>query len=173
MKGNGVMINATEMAKPFGKRPAKWLELPSTKEFLSVLQTVRFSDSLIQTIEGKNGGTWMHEDVALEFARWLSPKIAIWCNERIKELLRHGFTATDIKLEEMINNPDLVIGLASKLKEERARSAMLERKVETVVKENNRLRPKAELMEKVLDADERIDIGQSAKILNLPFHLSV
>lgn len=31
------------------------------------------------------------------------------------------------------------------------------------------LKPKAELMEKVLDADERIDIGQSAKILNLPF----
>lgn len=29
----------------------------------------------------------MHEDVALEFARWLSPKFAIWCNRRIKELL--------------------------------------------------------------------------------------
>lgn len=31
------------------------------------------------------------------------------------------------------------------------------------------LAPKAELMEKVLDSDERIDIGQSAKILELPF----
>lgn len=31
------------------------------------------------------------------------------------------------------------------------------------------LRPKAELMERVLDSDERIDIGQSAKILELPF----
>lgn len=31
------------------------------------------------------------------------------------------------------------------------------------------LKPKAELMEKVLDSDERIDIGQSAKILELPF----
>ena len=41
--------------------------------------------------------------------------------------------------------------------------------MESTVRENNRLRPKAELMEKVLDADERIDIGQSAKILNLPF----
>lgn len=29
----------------------------------------------------------MHEDVALEFARWLSPKFAIWCSDRIKELL--------------------------------------------------------------------------------------
>ena len=52
-------------------------------------------------------------------------------------------------------------------KEERIRQ--LEKKVETVVKENNKLRPKADLMDKIMDADERIDIGQSAKILNLPF----
>ncbi|OZI09323.1 DNA-binding protein [Siphonobacter sp. BAB-5385] len=74
------MVNATEMAKPFGKRPAKWLELPSTQLFLNELETVRKSDSLILTEEGRNGGTWMHEDVALEFARWLSPAFAIWCN---------------------------------------------------------------------------------------------
>ena len=34
----------------------------------------------------------MHEDVAMEFARWLSPKFAIWCNDRIKELARTGVT---------------------------------------------------------------------------------
>ena len=91
------MVNATQMAKPFGKRPAKWLELPSTKEYVRVLmtmtQTIRKSDSLIKTIEGKGGGTWMHEDVALEFARWLSPEFAIWCNDRIKELLLNGYSA--------------------------------------------------------------------------------
>lgn len=90
------MVNATEMAKPFGKRPVKWLELPSTKEFLFALTEVRKSDSgLVQTDKGGvNGGcTWMHEDVALEFARWLSPAFAIWCNDRIKELLKNGTTA--------------------------------------------------------------------------------
>jgi hypothetical protein len=76
-ESENVMINATEMAKPFGKRPAKWLELPSTISFLNNLETVRKSDSLIKTIEGRNGGTWMHEDVALEFARWLSPMFVI------------------------------------------------------------------------------------------------
>lgn len=29
----------------------------------------------------------MHEDVAIEFARWLSPLFSIWCNDRIKELI--------------------------------------------------------------------------------------
>ena len=85
--GENTMINATQMAKPFGKKPNKWLELPSTDEFLKTLQAIRKSDrsELIQTINGV--GTWMHEDVALEFARWLSPMFAIWCNDRIKEIL--------------------------------------------------------------------------------------
>lgn len=62
---NGLMVNATEMAKPFGKRPAKWLELPSTKEFISTLTAIRKSDTaLIQsqsggtTGENNSGGTW-------------------------------------------------------------------------------------------------------------------
>jgi hypothetical protein len=94
--GKSTMINATEMAKPFGKRPAKWLELPSTKTFLSSLCEVRKSDiiNLVVTAKGNSGsfqqGTWMHEDVAMEFARWLSPEFAIWCNDRIKELLLNG-----------------------------------------------------------------------------------
>lgn len=85
-----VMVNATEMARSFGKKPGKWLELSSTKSFISVLSNVRNSDNWVMTGRGNNGGTWMHEDVALEFARWLSPKFAIWCNDRIKELLVSG-----------------------------------------------------------------------------------
>jgi hypothetical protein len=33
--GFDTMINATEMGKLFGKRPSKWLELPSTKAFIN------------------------------------------------------------------------------------------------------------------------------------------
>ena len=128
-KENVVMVNATQMAKPFGKRPAKWLELPSTKEFLAKLTEVRKSDiGFVKTEKGGNlgGGTWMHEDVAIEFARWLSPAFAIWCNDRIKELLTIGMTATVPTLEAMLDNPELVIGLATKLKEQRERNAQLE-----------------------------------------------
>lgn len=31
-----------------------------------------------------------YESTAIEFARWLSPKFAIWCNDRIKELMTKG-----------------------------------------------------------------------------------
>lgn len=72
----------------------------------------------------------MHEDVALEFARWLSPAFTIWCNDRIKELLQYGMTATQPTLEQMINNPDLVISLATQLKSEREEKQRLELEVQ-------------------------------------------
>jgi phage antirepressor YoqD-like protein len=129
-KGDSVMINATEMAKPFGKLAKDWLSNKSTKEFLSTLSAVRTIPltDLVEIKQGGNGeqGTWMHEDVAMEFARWLSPAFAIWCNDRIKELLQYGMTATQPTLEQMINNPDLVISLATQLKNEREEKQRIE-----------------------------------------------
>lgn len=94
-KGDNVMVNATQMAKPFGKQPKHWLLNQSTKDFIKALSEVRnlTSADLVQVTYGNDGGTWMHEDVALEFARWLSPMFAIWCNDRIKELLTTGATS--------------------------------------------------------------------------------
>lgn len=166
LSGNGdVMVNATEMAKPFGKQPSDWTKTKSSQEFIDSLSAVRniLRTDLMRVIQGGSmQGTWMHEDVAMEFARWLSPTFAIWCNDRIKELLKYGMTATQPTLEAMVNNPDLVIGLAQKLKEEREHKAKLQA-------ENDKLRPKAELMDKVMDTDQKIDVGQAAKILQLPF----
>lgn len=99
-KGENVMVNATEMAKPFGKRVSDWLSNQNTKEFIGALTETRKSVSAdfqaVKVVRGGNPdaqGTWLHEDAALEFARWLSPKFAIWCNDRIKELLTTGTTS--------------------------------------------------------------------------------
>jgi len=128
-EAGSVMVNATEMAKAFGKVPYEWLRLPETKRFLEALFNSGkslFEDDAIKTVRGgTNAGTWLHEDVALEFARWLSPAFAIWCNDRIKELLKYGMTATPEALERMITSPELVIGLATALKEERERVKIL------------------------------------------------
>lgn len=80
------------MAKPFEKSATHWLRNQSTQEFITTYAELRNCNSsdLVQVTYGDNGGTWMHEDVALEFARWLSPAFAIWCNDRIKELLTTG-----------------------------------------------------------------------------------
>jgi hypothetical protein len=98
-----VMMNATQMGKLFGKTPKDWLRLQSTKEYLNELKNIQKADMpselfenlhcLVQVFNGgANRGTWMQEDVALEFARWLNPRFAIWTNKHIKELLLKGST---------------------------------------------------------------------------------
>lgn len=99
-----VMVNATQMGKLFRKTPKDWLRLKTTEEFINALKNSREADMpnglfqiekpIIQVIRGGiNQGTWMHEDVALEFSRWLHPKFAIWTNKHIKELLLKGSTS--------------------------------------------------------------------------------
>lgn len=96
-KGENIMINATEMAKPFGKTTKDWLRTLASKNFINTLSDVRqiCLTELVTIKQGGNGeqGTWMHEDVALEFARWLSPQFAIWCNDHIRTLLTKGTTS--------------------------------------------------------------------------------
>lgn len=103
-KKGSVMVNATQMGKLFGKKPDNWLRLQSTDEFLNALKDSQVADvrnelfqdekPLVQVVRGgANQGTWMHEDVALEFSRWLHPKFAIWTNKHIKELLLKGSTS--------------------------------------------------------------------------------
>lgn len=74
-KGDSVMVNATEMAKPFGKRCNDFLSTKQTKELISSLSAkTGISATGLVTVNqgGNNQGTWMHEDVALEFLSTLS-----------------------------------------------------------------------------------------------------
>jgi phage antirepressor YoqD-like protein len=160
-----LMVNATEMARPFGKQPIEWLRYKQCEEYLDALSKLRNHslDNLVKiTKGGNNPGTWMHEDVALEFARWLSPKFAIWCNDKVKELLQHGFTASEQTIEHMLENPDVIIQMATKLKEEREARLQAE-------KERDLNNKKAAFTDRIIASEDKVDIGQAAKILELPY----
>jgi len=49
-----VMVNATEMAKPFGKQVSDWLRLPSFVQFIDNLEAVRKShrSELVNQVNG-------------------------------------------------------------------------------------------------------------------------
>lgn len=148
------MVNATEMAKPFGKRCNDFLSSKSTKELIVSLsaKTGISATGLVSVNQGGNNqGTWLHEDLALIFAQWLSPDFYLWCNDRIKELLQYGMTATQPTLEQMINNPDLVISLATQLKNER--------------EEKQRLQAQAEQQQTIIELQEK-EIKQAAPKVN-------
>lgn len=171
-KGDSVMVNATEMAKPFGKRCNDFLSTKQTKELISSLsaKTGIPATGLVTVNQGGNNqGTWMHEDLALVFAQWLSPDFYLWCNDRIKELLQYGMTATQPTLEQMINNPDLVISLATQLKSEREEKQRLalevqkkEQEKQTIIEE---AKPAVVFTECVTSSSTNILIGDLAKLI--------
>lgn len=185
--GKATMVNATQMAKPFGKRPAKWLELPSTKDFLSSLCEVRKSDitHLVTTAKGNSSsfqqGTWFHEDVALEFARWLSPQFAIWCNDRIKELMRYGMTATTQTIDSILADPENAIKLLTALKDERKKVSDLEKRNKAYEVQHRKLlkenfkhmeqleaqAPKVEYADNILLSERTYTTTEIAKLLNM------
>lgn len=156
--GNSVMVSATEMAKPFNKQAKDWLKTQSTKEFILTLSEVKkiLPSDLVQVINGDNGGTWMHEDVALEFARWLSPAFAIWCNDRIKELLTKGTTSIN-----QLSRKQLAL-MVIQAEEENER-LLLENKAQAEKIEADA--PRVLFAEAVETSDSVCLVGELAKIL--------
>ena len=160
--GEVVMVNATEMAKPFAKRATHWLNNQQTKDFVSALSGVRnlTPSDLVKVTNGDNGGTWMHEDVAIEFARWLSPSFAIWCNDRIKELLTVGVTT--------VSNDDEVILNAMRILQKRLEENNKQLKIAqtTIVEKEEQieeLTPKAKYTDEVLMSETTYTMTQVAK----------
>lgn len=96
-KNSEIYFNATQIAKPFGKQPAHFLSLESTKEYVQVIEDERQSNykesynknlpDLVTVRRGKYGGTWLHNELAFEFAGWCSPlfrrKLHKWAESRL------------------------------------------------------------------------------------------
>lgn len=92
-KDNGMMINATEMAKPFGKYPKDFMILDSTKSFIEEALKkenspfIYFEKEEDLYISSQKSGTFMHRILALKFAAWLNPKFELWVYSTIEKLL--------------------------------------------------------------------------------------
>ena len=77
-------FNATFMCQAGGKRWAKFMENAGTAELLEALEAstqIRTSE-LVQSIRGgtpHQQGTWIHPQVAIALAMWISPAFAAWC----------------------------------------------------------------------------------------------
>ena len=93
-----VMVNATEMAKVFGKEVDNFLRLESTKNYISRLLERENSKNIPSDVRGyfqesdiifgrKRGGTYMHRKLALKFAAWLDVYFELWIIDTIDDLL--------------------------------------------------------------------------------------
>lgn len=184
--GENIMVNATEMAKPFGKTPKDWLRTEASKSFIEALSAVRqiCPSALVHIAKGGNQrtegvttpqGTWFHQDVAIEFARWLNPKFAIWCNDRIKELMQNG--TTSLPQFDIPKTYSAALRLAADQQETiEEQGRLLTAQSETIADMNGEiiaLKEKTSYLDKILNSTETVcttqiaqDYAMSAKAFN-------
>lgn len=156
-EGN-VMVNATQMAKAFGKTPKDWIRTEQAGRMMAAVsnrQKCTFADLQVvkQGAPENGGGTWFHEDVALAFAQWLSPEFYLWCNDRIKELIKNG--VSDIRETPQ----DYLSALKALVAKEEERL-----KLEA---DNKILKPKADYFDDLVDRNLLTNFRDFAKELNV------
>lgn len=188
-----VYANATSMCKAFGKEVKHWLANESTKELINeVSSEVGIPTSQLILIKKGNSsqfeqGTWIHEELILELASWLSIKFRRWCQKQIATLLREGNVSikkvTDIqnkRLEIMEMNAKTraakqLTKLAEMAKTEKMKEIAISLGVNLIVGKNAIPLPVAEIQEKTYTAGEIGDklgvsgnrIGKIANMNNL------
>ncbi|MCP9905021.1 KilA-N domain-containing protein [Cyanobium sp. BA5m-10] len=73
-------VNATAMCKANNKQWSKYRESDRCQTYLDALaetSVIRMFD-LIESRQGQGGGTWVHPQVAVDLARWISAPFAVW-----------------------------------------------------------------------------------------------
>lgn len=106
LRDKNVMVNATEMAKAFGKDLFQFTKSDSTKSFISSclkpanagLLNIKNEEDLI--ISKQKSGTFMHRILALKFAAWLDPDFELWIYHTIDELLFGSLRQRDLILRD-------------------------------------------------------------------------
>lgn len=92
-KDNKMMINATEMAKIFGRKVEAFMRNETTIQFVNEAlksENSRFLNVFSQSdlyYSVPKAGTWMHKILALKFAAWLSPSFELWVYSTIDKIL--------------------------------------------------------------------------------------
>lgn len=61
-------------------------------EIVAAENSVEFTE-LKRTKEGQKGGTFLHPDMAVVFARWISPAFAYWCDKQVAQLIQKAQAA--------------------------------------------------------------------------------
>jgi len=117
-------INVTNLCKAGGKQFKSWNRLDKTRAFLQVLSTsVKIHTDLL--IKMNTGGlnedrkTWVHPQVAINIAQWISPSFDVKVSAWIYEVMMTGRvditnTKSYRQLQEENNNKELKIQYLTK-----------------------------------------------------------
>ncbi len=174
-----IYANANKMAAGFGgsQKLADWKRSESTKRYIEALEKQGKDKlgeiSIVYSEEGRNGGTWIHEKLILNFARYLNVEFELWCDEQITTLLREG--KVDLNKDRHSLEGKLILDVIySNTKEEMALSMKTYRDkiVKPLMVENKKLENKIEeqkphvfFAKSVEGANNSTLVGNMAKLI--------
>jgi anti-repressor protein len=142
---------------------AEWIDHSNPTE---MLRSVDEDEKLVSTIlsSGQNREVLMLTENGLYEVLMLSRKpIAKKFKKEVKKILKsirkHGAYMTPDTIEKTLNDPDFIIGLANRLKDEQKKTKQLENKI-------NKDKPKVYFANEVASSNTTILVGEMAKLLN-------
>lgn len=148
------------------KDVAEWIEHSNLTEMLRGIDEsekikIRPKNSL-GLLTNNNEYNFLTEDGLYEVLMQSRKPIAKEFKKQVKEILKsirkHGAYLTPQKIEEVLHNPDLIIGLATKLKEEQEKRIQVEKQLELQA-------PKVLFTEAVMGSQSSCLVGELAKII--------
>lgn len=105
--GRDEMLSLTDMWRAAGsdksRQPSEWLASADAKRFIDALALMTKPENsrfgLVDTKRGGNSaGTWAHWQIALAYAKYLSPDFHMWCNTVVRDHMEGRPAAANLNL---------------------------------------------------------------------------
>ena len=149
------------------KDVANWIEHSAVHMMMKSVDEDEKVRNIVSTLGGIQEAWFLTEDGLYEVLMQSRKPIAKQFKKKVKEILKsirkHGMYATD----ELLNNPDLLIKMATKLKEERELNRKLQEENEEKNKILEKQKPKVEFYDEVIDSTTVIGMKEVADILKV------
>ncbi|MBS2781757.1 phage antirepressor KilAC domain-containing protein [Aeromonas salmonicida] len=154
-------LNALHQASGLGaeKAPSKWLRNKQTQELVAEVEK-QTGQICIVSIEGRNGGTFAHELLAISYAGWISPAFQLQVNQVFLDYRTGRLPALSVA---QITRKDMALMIIAQEEENerlQAENLLLEQKIEEV-------KPVVEAFERIATADGSLNLTEAAKALQL------
>ncbi|WP_431768956.1 KilA-N domain-containing protein [Xenorhabdus khoisanae] len=119
-------LNALHKASGLGgnKAPAQWLRTKQAQQLVSEVEKETVQICIV-SIDGRNGGTFAHELLAISYAGWINPSFQLQVNQTFIDY-RTGKLTTQPQLSKM----EMIAAIATNAVRSERRISVIEQKVE-------------------------------------------
>ena len=156
-------VNATAMCKANGKLWANYFQTDRATIYMEALsETIGIPMvSLYQSEAGRNGGTWIHPQLAVDLARWVSAPFAVWMDGWFLEQVSQVRESQPVLAPTVLDTVDRSINLLERLGgvDERAQMLLRDVVLNTAMKSAGGTVPALEPAKELTLSEKLIELG--------------